>query len=111
MGSVFFSEGTSTVLNRSNTTGSLSEGTKPYPMEVEDTEGNNGEIGTHIFRRKRTLTGGGNVGGLPWWKGTYGDIPHDWPILRRKRTLTGGGNVGGLPWWNGTYGDIPHDWP
>merc|ERR1712215_552322 len=56
MGSVFFSEGTSTVLNRSNTTGSLSEGTKPHLGDVEDTEDNNGERGTHMFRRESNLT-------------------------------------------------------
>merc|ERR1712215_267017 len=43
--------------------GSPSAGTDTYPQEVEDTEDNNGERGTYMFRTKRDLYAGGDVRG------------------------------------------------
>merc|ERR1712236_57040 len=63
MGSVFFSERTSTAGKNLPYKGSPSAGTDTYPVEVEDTEDNKGERGTYMFRTKRDLYVGGDVRG------------------------------------------------
>jgi len=67
--------------------GSPSAGTKHYLVEVEDTENNNGERGTYMFRTKSDLSVGGDVigGSIQNGKGAKVDIDADYPTIGRSK--------------------------
>jgi len=67
--------------------GSPSAGTKPYSVEVEDTEDNNGERGTYMLRTKSDLSVGGDVigGSIHNGKGGKVDIGADYSTVGRSK--------------------------
>jgi len=67
--------------------GSPSAGTKHYLVEVEDTENNNGERGTYMFRTKGDLSVVGDVigGSIHNGKGGKVDIGADYSTVGRSK--------------------------